>query len=83
MVGAVVLFIYLLRPHQVRGTQPGCAFGPATGSHRPLAQAVTQWSYMLLKPDLAWHPRAVVCLKVPRPWASSEALAAGPGLGWL
>lgn len=53
VVGAVVLFIYLLRPHQVRGTQPGCTFGTATGSHRLLAQAVSQWSYMLLKPDLA------------------------------
>lgn len=52
-VGAAVLLIYLLRPHQVRGTQPGCTFGAATSSHRPLAQAVSQWSYMLLKPDLA------------------------------
>lgn len=58
VVSAVVLFIYLLRPHQVRGTRPGCTFRAATGSHRPLAQAVSQWSYMLLKPDLARAPQS-------------------------
>lgn len=52
-------------------------------NHRPLAQAVSQWSCTLLKPDLARAPRGSSLPEiVPRLRARSEPPAAGPGLGW-
>lgn len=66
------------------GPRPGQGLWAAAGSHRPLAQAVSQWSCMLLKPDLARAPQGSSLPEiVPRLRAKSEPPAAGPGLGWL
>lgn len=80
--GTVALFIYLLRLDQVKGAQPRCTFWAATDSHRVFAQAVSQWSCTLLKPDLAWASQGSSVPKIVlRPWARSKPPAARLGLG--